>query len=107
MVLKQGHPRPFHPFDNGQNRIVNIWELPLVVMDCALVGTKDQIVENAKRIAEQCFIYNIPFTMLWHTNRLDQNEFPEHRAAYITLLQEFRDANCKGLSGGERSSIII
>lgn len=99
--FRAGTARPYRPFDCQSNQRLDIWELPLVVMDGAMTGTEEEITNDVKRIAGECFEYNSPATILWHTNRLLPFDYPQYATAYYNLLQHFIQQGCRGVSATE------
>jgi len=99
--FRAGTARPFKPFDCEFNRRLDIWELPLIVMDGTLNGSTDDIVKICKDMAEEAFMHNTPFTLLWHTDRISSVEYSEFSDAYLRLLQYFKEKNCDGLTANE------
>jgi len=94
--FRAGTSRPFRPFDAELNRRLNVWEIPLIVMDGSLQGSSDTIVAKCKMMAEEAFQYNTPFTILWHSDRLSEIEYSEFSDAYLKLLKYFKEMDCIG-----------
>lgn len=99
--FRAGTARPYRPFDCKSNQRLDIWELPLVVMDGAVSGTEKIITDRVRKIAGECFEFNSPATILWHTNRLLPFDYPEHAKAYYNLSQYFIQRGCQGFSATE------
>lgn len=69
-----GTCRPFHPFDVSRNRVLKLFEEPLLVMDQTLIRYR-RITPAAARarileIAATCKAVNGVFTLLWHNTSL-------------------------------------
>ena len=66
---------PFRPFDVEQNRELNLWELPLIVMDGTLRWyhgfTPEQGEARILELAQRCKQVGGTFTLLWHNTSLD------------------------------------
>jgi hypothetical protein len=99
--FRAGTAKPYRPFHNGLGRRLKLWELPLVTMDGSIPGSTDDIVEHCKSMAQEAFRYGRPFTLLWHTNRFNQIEYPEFRLAYISLLEYSKNCGCIGTTAGD------
>ena len=99
--FRAGTARPFRPFDCGLSRRLCIWELPLVVMDGTLNGSIDNMVETCKHMAEEAFRYDAPFTLLWHTDRISQFEYPDFHYAYVRILDFLKENECIGLTASD------
>jgi len=96
-----GTCRPYQPFDLTTNRLIDIWELPLCLMDGTITGNSNEIVNACIKIAEECFKHEGVFVLLWHTNRFHHSEYPQHSKAYPRILEYFSSRGCIGLTGGE------
>jgi len=99
--FRSGTARPFKPFDCELNRRLDLWELPLIVMDGTLNGSTDDMVKTCKDMAEEAFMHNTPFTLLWHMDRISQLEYPEFSDAYLKILKFFRENNCLAFTASE------
>jgi hypothetical protein len=68
---------PFKPYDVGENRKLDIWELPLIIMDGSLQGTDyqnlppDAAFEEMVKTCDTVKKYRGVFTLLWHNSSLD------------------------------------
>lgn len=71
---------PFKPFDVVENRRLNIWELPLTVMEGSLQGLNYQNLspeEGYKEIIRHIEIvkkFSGVFVLLWHNHSLEDSE---------------------------------
>ncbi|MBU0713047.1 hypothetical protein KKA87_14175 [bacterium] len=99
--FRAGTAKPFRPFDIKDNRFLNVWELPLIVMDGAIQGSSSEITDQIIKIAEESFQNYAPLTLLWHSDRISNRDYPEHSAAYQKLLKYFKDRNCIGIPATE------
>jgi len=99
--FRSGTARPFRPFDCELNRRLDLWELPLIVMDGTLKGSVSDIVKDCTQMAEEAFRYDNPFTLLWHSDRISPTEYPEFSGAYPKILQYFNETNCVGFTASE------
>lgn len=70
---------PFKPFDVIENREINIWEIPLIVMDGSLQNPKYQNLSPEaafKQLIKLCNMVeksNGLFTLLWHNSSFDES----------------------------------
>ena len=99
--FRAGTARPFRPFDYELNRRLDVWELPLIVMDKTLSGSAKEIIAVCERFSDECFKYKTPFTLLWHTDHLSKLEYPNFHHAYSAMLKNFRHRDCIGLTATE------
>jgi hypothetical protein len=86
---------PYQPFDVLEQRIINIYECPLIVMDSTLANYKHINTIEAEKIildlAKRCACVGGVFTMLWHNTSLCVKNHP-YREMYrklLPLLQKF------------------
>lgn len=84
-----GTCHPFRPFDLEQDRRLEVWERPLVVMDVTLARyrrlTPDQGAERILSLARACRSVGGAFTLLWHNTSLE-GEWRDWGRAYRALL---------------------
>jgi hypothetical protein len=70
-----GTCHPFRPFDVEQNRELDLWEWPLIVMDGTLHDyrglTPEQSEARILELARRCKQVEGTFTLLWHNSSLD------------------------------------
>ena len=70
-----GTCHPFCPFDLQQNRELNLWEYPLIVMDGTLrdyrMLTPEQGQARIIELAQRCMQVEGTFTLLWHNTSFD------------------------------------
>jgi len=69
-----GTCHPFHPFDIIQDRELNLWEYPLIVMDGTLKSYRKLTPEKGKvrilALAQRCQQVEGVFSLLWHNSSL-------------------------------------
>jgi hypothetical protein len=88
-----GTCHPFQPFDTKENRELDLWEWPLIVMD----GTLKQYREMTPRqgemrileLAQRCRQVEGTFTLLWHNSSLG-NEWSEWAKTYQAVIAALR-----------------
>ncbi len=72
-----GYCLPFQPFDVLDNRKLNIWELPLIVMEGSLHDTQyeglnsEEAYKKILSLAEKVQLVGGVFTLLWHNSSFD------------------------------------
>lgn len=95
--FRAGTSRPFRPFDQDRQRRMEVWELPLIVMDGAL-EKDDSPMETIKDLSEKCFSHGGVFTSLWHTNLVSLAETPRLHQCFVSTLEGLANRNCTGLT---------
>jgi len=85
---------PFRPFDLLENRVMDIWELPLIVMEGSLQNAQYQGLEPHKaldaiiKLINTIKSYGGVFTVLWHNSSLDsQGEWTGWQEVYEQMLE--------------------
>ena len=97
---------PFRPFDVFEKKVIDIWEIPLIVMDVTL---KNKNYRNLTFIeAEQIIIklintvndYNGVFSILFHNSTLE-NDNKEWRQLFEKTLDTLSTSRCLAKTGRE------
>jgi len=72
--FRGGTCHPFRPFDVQQDRELNLWEHPLIVMDRTLLNYRGlapaQAVERVLQLARRCKSVEGDLILLWHNSLL-------------------------------------
>ena len=81
---------PFKLFDFNKDRMINVWELPLNVMDVTLFYyrklTKEEACKSVNEILSEIKRFNGIFTLLWHNDFFDEDRYPGISKFYEDLL---------------------
>ncbi|MBA7489488.1 hypothetical protein ES702_00022 [subsurface metagenome] len=82
---------PYKPFDVVENRVLNIWELPLIIMDRSLFNyqnlTPEEGFQRIKNLIDITKKYNGLFVLLWHNSSLDRLELPGWIQVYERTME--------------------
>lgn len=82
---------PYKPFDVIENREMNIWELPLVVMDAALQYyqgiSPEEALEKIKALIDTTKKYSGVFVLLWHNTLFSEPDYPGWSGVYARILE--------------------
>ncbi|OPX31751.1 MAG: hypothetical protein B1H40_03520 [Candidatus Latescibacteria bacterium 4484_181] len=97
---------PFRPFDGQRGRPLDLFEIPLVVMDGALdrsgLGWKDGEAANyVIKMVEQTAASHSLISLLWHQSSLDRDDFPGWGQTYEHILKYVKSHNGWASSGEE------
>lgn len=87
--FRNGWPFVFCPYDFEQNRILNIHEFPLIVMDSAIDSmglTLDDAYNKIIELIEIVKKYHGVMTVNWHNNYFDEDFFPGYSKLYEKIL---------------------
>jgi len=89
--FRSGICHPFQPFDLINNRTINIWEIPLTIMDCTLSQYRGlSPVEGLKVIKNYIDIvkkHSGVIVILWHNTFFDSDLFPGWPNTYEKVLE--------------------
>ena len=82
---------PYRPFDILGNRVLNIWELPLIIMDGSLFNyqnlTPEEGFQRIKNLIDTTKKYNGLFVLLWHNSSLDELKLPGWIKTYERTME--------------------
>ncbi|KEI97156.1 hypothetical protein N494_12895 [Clostridium botulinum A2B7 92] len=98
---------PYRVFDILENRELNIWEIPLTLMEGSLRGEKymnlnsADSVEVAKKIIDIVKKYKGVFTLLWHNSSFDKEVWAGWKRSYEHIMKYIFINNSLGGSGKE------
>jgi peptidoglycan/xylan/chitin deacetylase (PgdA/CDA1 family) len=88
--FRAGICHPFQPFDLLENRILNIWEIPLTIMDGTLSNYRNvapieglSIVESYIETVKK---YGGVMVLLWHNSFFDPDSYPGWTNIYENIL---------------------
>jgi hypothetical protein len=86
---------PFRPYDIDNDRIMNIWEFPLSVMDVTLFKYQNlnskSFMSEIEKILDAIIKFNGLFTLLWHNNNFDEDTDPGITQLYQDLLKRISE----------------
>ena len=89
--FRNGTCLPFKVFDVQANRALDIWEIPLTVMDSALFNrqnlTPDEAIEATKDVLGQCARFGGVGVVLWHNVLWDELDFPGWGRHFESIMQ--------------------
>lgn len=93
--FRRGTCMPFQMFDIAANRPLDLWQLPLVVMDSTLFGyrnlTVDEALVRTKQLMQTCKQYGGACVALWHNiiyDPIDGHGFDIHFEATLDRALE-------------------
>lgn len=101
---------PFKLFDFEENKMLDLWELPLNVMDGTLFYYRklnyNQMFESIENLINEIKKFNGLFTLLWHNSHFDENEFPGIQDFYEELLNFISGYSPLNYTGNEIVEIL-
>ncbi len=94
---------PFKPFDVLEDRVLDIWELPLIIMDGTLNGYRnlspEQAYEAIMALLDQVTEHHGLFVMLWHNSHLYEVELAGWKHLYERVMEECSSRNVFNRNG--------
>jgi peptidoglycan/xylan/chitin deacetylase (PgdA/CDA1 family) len=102
---------PFKPYDFENDRTIDVWELPLNVMDVTLFEYRKldytQALKSLESILDEVARFNGVFTLLWHNGYFDEAAGqPGLTNFYETLLEKVASRDPEKKSGREVIQVI-
>ena len=96
---------PFKPYDFEKDKMMDIWEIPLVVMDGTLFFYRKLKFSEMNSVIDELInevsIFGGIFSLLWHNCHFDEDEFPGITNFYKELLNRIMNNDIQSLSGRE------
>lgn len=94
---------PFRLYDFENDRSMDLWEIPLTLMDSTLfyyrklnLGSSRDSVEN---LVGEILKFNGVFSLLWHNNFFDEREIKGITGFYTGILDLCKESGMEGLTG--------
>jgi hypothetical protein len=95
---RNSYCHPFHPYDLEKDCMMDIWELPLTVMDRTLLEyqrlSAEESVKKVIELIEMVIKYNGVFVLLWHNSFFDEEESPGVTHIYKSIIEFISAKNC-------------
>ncbi len=102
---RNGYCYPFHPFDFNNNKMLDIWSMPLIMMEISVLnyskGSIEVLSDKVNYHIEEAQKFGGLFSLLWHNCRLMDEEYPGIEQFYPTLLKSIIDKNPKSVNGSQ------
>lgn len=104
---------PYKVFDIFDNSELDIWEIPLIIMDGALkfgqttIGKENDVKNQIKKYIDIVREYNGTFSVLWHNSSFDQPIWNGSKKIYEWMLNYLYNNGAIGLTGRKLIKEII
>lgn len=96
--FKVGYCLPYKPYILSQDKVADLWEIPLIVMDGMLLQymnlNYEEAVKYSKELIENVQKYNGVFTLLWHNSSINRNYSIYSEKLFKWYYTEFLKHNC-------------
>lgn len=100
---RNGYCYPFHPFDFEKDGAMQIWEIPLVMMEVSALQYRQlSFAEMAHHVAgyiQEAQRFGGLFSLLWHNCRLNDDEYDGISTFYEGLLTHIIEQEPMAVSG--------
>ncbi len=88
--FRNSYGRPFHPFDPRTREKMSLLEVPLQIMDTALLNRREDPLPRMEKFIE-AHHKNSVITILWHNNFFSTGKFALWRRAYLSFLELLKE----------------
>jgi hypothetical protein len=103
--FRNSYALPFRLYDFEEGKAMDIWQIPLNVMDSSLLDYMDVPVQDFQKsirpILEEVIRFQGVFSLLWHNCRLDEEAAPGISSVYRELLTEMIKSGFRSQTGRE------
>jgi hypothetical protein len=107
---RNGYCYPFKPYDFEKDEMIDIWEVPLTLMEVTVLNYRELGFDELKKSAHQLIVearkFGGIYSMLWHNCRLDEYQYPGVTKFYNTLLESIVQASPTSITGKKLMEII-
>ena len=108
--FRNGYCYPFKLYDLKNNKMIDMWEFPLNVMDGTLFYYRNLSFEDAEKavlkVVSEVQKFGGIFSLLWHNSMFDEYEMPGITAFYNSLLKTVTDKATKSMSGKQLLQVL-
>lgn len=102
---RNGYCFPFHPYDFEKDQMMDIWEIPLVMMEVSVLQYRKEGFSEFRNLAlhyaSEARKFGGIFSLLWHNCRLSNVEYDGVTGFYEHLLEEIVKVGGEGIPGEE------
>ncbi|MCK4747609.1 MAG: polysaccharide deacetylase family protein, partial [Bacteroidales bacterium] len=103
--FRNSFAHPFRLYDFDRQQPMDLWHLPLNVMDVTLLGYMmvpvGSIPETIRPVVQEVKKFNGVFSFLWHNCNLDEEEYPGINEVYQRVLKELMDSGFISMTGDQ------
>ncbi|SNT36043.1 hypothetical protein SAMN05421640_3538 [Ekhidna lutea] len=97
---------PFKPYDFENQRAIDVWQFPLMVMDVTLFSYRkldapNEALTSIEKLLHEVEKHNGIITLLWHNSFFDETLYPKVTTTYEQILKLIEDHKAEGITGKE------
>lgn len=100
---RNGYCFPFHPYDFENDRMMKIWEIPLVMMEVSVLQYRKEGFEEIRKSVfhyiREARKFGGLFSLLWHNCRMNEYEYDGATVFYEDLLKAIMEEGAKVFTG--------
>jgi hypothetical protein len=110
--FRRGTCLPFYIYDFHKNRISDVIEIPLIVMDAALRNSMkykpsdEKLFSELEVLMEETRKFHGVLTILWHNNYFSDYKYKGWKDVYINILKACKEKNALIISAGKIHKIM-
>lgn len=94
---------PFKPFDHEKNEMLDIWEVPLMLMEVSVLDYQKAGFEGISEATDQMIgeaqKFGGFFSLLWHNCRMSDYDYPGVNSYYQSLLEGIMQKEAESITG--------
>lgn len=102
---------PFKLYDFQRDEMLDLWEIPLIVMDATLYMYRNMTARESlkciKELVDETKKFNGIFTLLWHNGNFDEENYPGGRQLFENILAYLKEKNCESVTGVDCIKSIV
>jgi hypothetical protein len=103
--FRNSYCHPFKLYNFEEDKIIDVWEFPLNVMDVTLFAyqhySKEEALQKCEEIIVEIQKFGGVFTLLWHNSFFDEVTYPGVTRFYETLLEKISFKGAENILGIE------
>lgn len=103
--FRNGFCLPFKPYDFKNDRMIDVWEIPLNIMDVTIFHYRKLNTQNAmneiNNVINEIIKFNGVLTLLWHNDFFDNERYPGITQFYEELHYKIANDKPENMLGSE------
>lgn len=108
--FRTGTCLPYKLYSFKQNKMLEVWEIPLIFMDCMILDYQDisqqEALTKLQNILSEVIKFKGIFTLLWHNGNFSNPQPYDRLEFYKELLQILKESKIDNLTASKLIEII-
>lgn len=100
---RNGYCYPFKPYDFERDEMLDIWEIPLTMMEVSVLNYRqlefNEMHDSVFQLITEARKFGGIFSLLWHNCRLDEYQYPGITKFYNSLLESIVETSPTCVTG--------